>query len=66
MYKAKILNGKLVVEEVIGYANDDGSLTIQTCGIYKRRLDFDGDMFEGAIGSTLYIDKVRVICTHEE
>mgnify|MGYP002521574511 CR=1 FL=1 len=25
-----------------------------------------GDMFEGAIGSTLYIDKVRVICTHEE
>ena len=25
-----------------------------------------GDMFEGAIGSTLYIDKVRIICTHEE
>ncbi len=25
-----------------------------------------GDEFEGAIGSTLYIDKVRVVCTHEE
>lgn len=25
-----------------------------------------GDTFEGAIGSTLYIDKVRIICTHEE
>ena len=25
-----------------------------------------GDEFEGAIGSTLYIDKVRVICTHNE
>ena len=25
-----------------------------------------GDEFEGAIGSTLYIDKVRVICTHDE
>lgn len=25
-----------------------------------------GAEFEGAIGSTLYIDKVRVICTHEE
>ena len=25
-----------------------------------------GDVFEGAIGSTLYIDKVRVICTHDE
>ena len=26
----------------------------------------NGDMFEGAIGSTLYIDKVRIICTHDE
>ena len=25
-----------------------------------------GDTFEGAIGSTLYIDKVRIICTHDE
>ena len=25
-----------------------------------------GDVFEGAIGSTLYIDKVRVICSHDE
>lgn len=25
-----------------------------------------GDVFEGAIGSTLYIDKVRIICTREE
>ncbi len=25
-----------------------------------------GDTFEGAIGSTLYIDKVRIICTREE
>lgn len=25
-----------------------------------------GDTFEGAIGSTLYIDKVRIVCTHEE
>lgn len=25
-----------------------------------------GDTFEGAIGSTLYIDKVRIICTHNE
>lgn len=26
----------------------------------------NGASFEGAIGSTLYIDKVRVICTHDE
>ena len=26
----------------------------------------NGANFEGAIGSTLYIDKVRVICTHDE
>ncbi len=26
----------------------------------------DGDLFIGAIGSTLCVDKVRVICTHEE
>ena len=26
----------------------------------------DGDVFEGAIGSEMYVDKVRVICTHEE
>ena len=26
----------------------------------------NGDLFEGAIGSTLYIDKVRIICTHDE
>lgn len=25
-----------------------------------------GDTFEGAIGSTLYIDKVRIICSHDE
>ena len=25
-----------------------------------------GDQFEGAIGSTLFIDKVRIICTHNE
>ena len=25
-----------------------------------------GDTFEGAIGSTLYIDRVRIICTHDE
>lgn len=25
-----------------------------------------GDIFEGAIGSTLYIDKVRIICSHDE
>ena len=25
-----------------------------------------GDLFEGAIGSTLYIDKVNIICTREE
>lgn len=26
----------------------------------------DGDLFEGAIGSEMLVDKVRVICTHEE
>ncbi len=26
----------------------------------------NGASFEGAIGSTLYIDKVRIICTHDE
>ncbi len=26
----------------------------------------NGDLFEGAIGSTLYIDKVRIICSHDE
>lgn len=25
-----------------------------------------GDQFEGAVGSTLYIDKVRIVCEHEE
>ena len=25
-----------------------------------------GDVFEGAIGSTLFIDKIRIICTHDE
>ena len=40
------------VEEVIGYANADGSLTIQTCDIYQKHLDFDGDMFDGAVYAT--------------
>lgn len=26
----------------------------------------DGDIFEGAIDSEMYVDKVRVICTHQE
>ena len=26
----------------------------------------DGDMFEGAIDSEMYVDKVRVVCTHQE
>lgn len=25
-----------------------------------------GDLFEGAVGSTLLIDKIRIICTHDE
>ncbi len=52
LYKASIKAKGIQVEEVIGYANDDGSLTIQTCDIYQKHLDFDGDMFDGAVYAT--------------
>ena len=50
----------------------DGKVTKEDLEARKYNLAFVvassymGDLFEGAVGSTLYIDNVRIICTRDE
>ncbi len=48
MYKANIANGRVFMEKVLGYVENDGDLTIASCGIYPRKLgapDRNGGVF---------------------
>lgn len=62
-------NDWLAWEAVFDYHSEIDRDVLENMG-YSLTIVFsssiDGDMFQGAIGSELLVDKVRLICTHEE